>query len=71
MIMIFLPMITYTTQLHSNAFIKFTTKPTRKTPTSQITIDHIVTNDSKSKITPGVLIYSPITTLIFCKFLLP
>jgi len=62
----------YLHMLHLNTFINLITKTTRKTPTSQTTIDHIITNDSKSKITPGVLTYSISDHCpVFCKILLP
>ena len=45
----------YLHMLQSNACINLITKPTRVTSKTQTIIDHIVTNDSKSSITPGVL----------------
>ena len=47
----------YMRLLHSNAFCNLITKPTRVTSATQTTIDHILTNDDESIITPGVLSY--------------
>ena len=60
----------YLHMLQSNACINLITKPTRVTSKTQTIIDHIVTNDSESSITPGVLDYglsdhSPIYCEIF------
>ena len=38
--------------LQSNAFLNLITVPTRVTPTSRTVIDHILTNDNESIITP-------------------
>ena len=47
----------YMRLLHSNAFCNLITKPTRVTSTTQTIIDHILTNDNESIMTPGVLSY--------------
>ena len=41
--------------LQSNAFHSIVDKPTRITATSSTLIDHILTNDAISQITPGIL----------------
>ena len=43
--------------IRSNAFSNLIEKPTRVTPNTQTIIDHVLTNDSASIITPGVLVY--------------
>ena len=43
--------------IHSS-IINLITKPTRVTESSQTAIDHILANDSESRVTPGILIYS-------------
>ena len=45
----------YVRLLHSNAFCNLITKPTRVTSTTQTIIDHILTNDNESILTPSVL----------------
>ena len=52
------PLTDYTHILRSNAFISLIDKPTRVTRTSQTVIDHILTNDCESILTPGVLTYN-------------
>ena len=47
----------YMRLLHSNAFCNLITKPTRVTSTTQTIIDHVLTNDNESIMTPGVLLY--------------
>ena len=47
----------YMRLLHSNAFCNLITKRTRVTSTTQTMIDHILTNDNESIVTPGVLSY--------------
>ena len=47
----------YMRLLHSNAFCNLITKPTLVTSTTQTIIDHILTNDNESIMTPGVLSY--------------
>ena len=44
----------YSHIIQSNAFFSFIDQPTRITP-SQTVIDHILTNDSVSTLTPGVI----------------
>ena len=44
--------------LNANAFISLTIKSTRVTSNSQTTIDHILTNDNNSSISPGVFHFS-------------
>ena len=43
--------------IRSNAFSNLIDKPTRVTPNTQTIIDHVLTNDSESILTPGVLVY--------------
>ena len=43
--------------LQSHAYFSLTTKPTRVAVSSQTVIDHILTNDCGSLITPGVFSY--------------
>ena len=43
--------------LQSHAYFSLITKPTRVTVSSQTVIDHILTNDCRSLITPGVFSY--------------
>ena len=45
----------YSHIIQSNAFLSFIDQPTRITPSSQIVIHHILTNDSVSTLTPGVI----------------
>ena len=52
------PLTDYSHILQSNAFISLNNKPTRVTRTSQTVIDHILTNDCESILTPGVLTYN-------------
>ena len=47
----------YLNVLKSNGFSNLITKPTRVTATSQTTIDHILSNDYDSALTPGVFSY--------------
>ena len=47
----------YLNVLKSNGFSNLITKPTRVTATSQTTIDHILSNDYDSVLTPGVFSY--------------
>ena len=62
----------YLRMIESNAFINLITKPTRITQSSQTTIDHILTNDSQSSITPGILIFSISDHLsTFCNIVKP
>ena len=42
--------------IRSNAFSNLIDKPSRVTPNTQTIIDHVLTNDSESSITPGVLV---------------
>ena len=44
----------YLNELKSNGFSNLITKSTRVTATSQTTIDHILSNDYDSVLTPGV-----------------
>ena len=58
--------------LQSNVFSNLITKPTRVTSTSQTSIDHILTNDSKSSIKPGVFHYTISDHfLIVCEITIP
>ena len=41
--------------LRNNAFHSIVNKPTRVTATSSTLLDHILTNDTISQITPGIL----------------
>ena len=60
----------YLRMLQSNAFASLITKPTRVTSHSQTIIDHILTNDFDSIISPGVLTYSISDhSFIFCTIL--
>ena len=43
--------------IRSNTFSNLIDKPTRVTPNTQTIIDHVLTNDSESILTPGVLVY--------------
>ena len=43
--------------IESNAFSSLITQPTRVTAGSQTIIDHLLTNDAESAITPGVFLY--------------
>ena len=47
----------YLRMLQSHAYFSLITKPTRVTVSSQTVIDHILTNDCRSLITPGVFSY--------------
>ena len=47
--------ISYLNMLRSNAFHAIVDKPTRVIATSSTLIDHILTNDAISQITPGIL----------------
>ena len=47
----------YVNLIESNAFSSLITQPTRVTADSQTIIDHILTNDNESVITPGVFLY--------------
>ena len=47
----------YLSTLQSHAFFSVITEPTRVTATSKTCIDHILTNDSRSLIKPGVFSY--------------
>ena len=47
----------YLKMLQSHAFFPIITKPTRVSASSQTIIDHILTNDTESTITPGVFPY--------------
>ena len=47
--------ISYLNMLQSNAFHSIVDKPTRVTATSSTLIDHVLTNDAISQITPGIL----------------
>ena len=40
--------------LESNGAVSIITEPTRKTSTSQTTLDHIITNDHQHQIVPGI-----------------
>ena len=59
----------YTTMLLSNGAISLITKPTRVTDKTATIIDHIVTNDFKHQISPGILDYCDISDHypIICK----
>ena len=48
----------YNLLLQSNFFFSLITKPTRVTNPSETIIDHVLTNDTDSILTPGVLTYS-------------
>ena len=48
----------YNLLLQSNFFFSLITKPTRVSNSSKTTIDHVLTNDTDSIRTPGVLTYS-------------
>ena len=48
----------YNLLLQSNFFFSLITKPTRVTNSSKTIIDHVLTNDTDSILTPGVLTYS-------------
>ena len=48
----------YNLLLQSNFFFSLITKPTRVTNFSKAIIDHVLTNDTDSILTPGVLTYS-------------
>ena len=48
----------YNLLLRSNFFFSLITKPTRVTNPSETIIDHVLTNDTDSILTPGVLTYS-------------
>ena len=54
----------YLHMLQSNACINLITKPTRVTSKTQAIIDHIVTNDSESGITPVFLITAFLIILV-------
>ena len=47
----------YLHMIESNAFSSLITQPTRVTAGSQTIIDHLLTNDTESVITPGVFLY--------------
>ena len=47
----------YVNVYESNVFFNLVSIPTRVTPNSQTIIDHILTNDSESILTPGVILY--------------
>ena len=47
----------YSHIIQSSAFLSLIDKPTRITPSSQTVIDYILTNDSVSTLTPGVIRY--------------
>ena len=47
----------YLHMIESNAFSSLITQPTRVTAGSQTIIDHLLTNDAKSVITPGVFLH--------------
>ena len=47
----------YSHVIQSNAFLSLIDQPTRITPSSQTVIDHILTNDSVSTLTPRVIRY--------------
>ena len=47
----------YMHTIESNAFSNLITKPTRVTADSETIIDHLLTNDTESVITPGVFLY--------------
>ena len=51
------PISDYVNVCKSNAFFNLVSIPTRVTPNSQTIIDHILTNDSESILTPGVILY--------------
>ena len=55
----------YSHILQSNAFISLIDKPTRVTRTSQTVIDHILTNDCESILTPGVLTTTLLTIILY------
>ena len=48
----------YNLLLQSNFFFSLITKPTRVINSSKTIINHVLTNDTDSIVTPGVLIYS-------------
>ena len=48
----------YNLLLQSNFFFSLITKPTRVTYSSKTIIDHVLTNDTDSILTPGILTYS-------------
>ena len=52
------PLTDYSHILQNKAFISLIDKPTGVTRTSQTVIDHILTNDCESILTPGVLTYN-------------
>ena len=52
------PIIDYIQIIESNAFSNLIIKPTRETPTSQTTINHILTNDGESILNPSVFNYA-------------
>ena len=47
----------YLHMIESNVFSSLITQPTRVTAGSQMIIDHLLTNDTESVITPGVFLY--------------
>ena len=47
----------YLHMIESNVFSSLITQPTRLTAGSQMIIDHLLTNDTESVITPGVFLY--------------
>ena len=47
----------YVHMIESNAFLSLITQPTRVTAGSQTIIDHLLTNDAESVITPGVFLH--------------
>ena len=51
------PILDYRQTLNSNGFTCLITKATRVTLNSKTTIDHLLTNDCESKLTPGVVSY--------------
>ena len=51
------PISDYVNVCESNAFSNLVSTPTRVTPNSQTIIDHILTNDSESILSPGVILY--------------
>ena len=51
------PMSDYLQTLNSNGFTSLITNPARVTLNSETVIDHLLTNDCESKLTPGVISY--------------
>ena len=62
----------YLNVLKSNGFSSLITKPTRVTASSQTTIDHILSNNYDSVLTPGVFSFKLADHYpIFCKISTP